>query len=49
MAPDLPVMALDQLIQIGLDNQPASLGGGGPRVPTRVGIARSGISADYTG
>jgi outer membrane protein TolC len=44
MAPDLPVMALDQLIQIALDNQPrirsaqAALEG----ADARLGIARSG-------
>jgi outer membrane protein len=43
MAPDLPVMSLDQLIQIGLDNQPrirsaqAALEG----ADAQVGIARS--------
>ena len=44
MAPDLPVMQLDQLIQIARDNQPrirsaqAALEG----ADARVGIARSG-------
>ena len=44
MSPDLPVMTLDQLIQIGLDNQPnirsaqAALEG----ADARLGIARSG-------
>jgi outer membrane protein TolC len=44
MAPDLPLLSLDQLIQIGLDNQPrirsaqAALEG----ADARVGIARSG-------
>jgi outer membrane protein len=44
MSPDLPVMMLDQLIQIAIDNQPrirsaqAALGG----ADARVGIARSG-------
>jgi outer membrane protein TolC len=44
MAPDLPVMSLDQLIQIALDNQPrirsaqAALEG----ADARVGIARAG-------
>jgi outer membrane protein len=50
MSPDLPVMSLDQLIQIGLDNQPrirsaqAALEG----ADARVGIARSDYFPEIT-
>src|SRR6266850_7679557 len=50
MSPDLPVMSLDQLIQIGLDNQPrlrsaeAALEG----ADARVGIAKSGYFPQIT-
>jgi outer membrane protein len=50
MSPDLPVMTLDQLIQIGLDNQPrirsaqAALEG----ADARLGIARSGYFPQIT-